>query len=96
MKLIAYFNLMSTTPETDKAYNSSDADGPDRIDRLLACSARFERENTRLRDALEKIERHGPIMGSTGDYRQGQLDILENVSTIASFALTESSSTTGS
>lgn len=41
----------------------------------------------RLREALLKIERHGPIMGSTGDYRQGQLDILENVSTIASLAL---------
>lgn len=44
-------------------------------------------EAGRLREALLKIERHGPIMGSTGDYRQGQLDILENVSTIASLAL---------
>jgi len=49
--------------------------------------AELERENARLREALEKIERHGPIMGSTGDYRQGQLDILEAVSTIAGLAL---------
>ena len=40
-----------------------------------------------LRVALGRIERHGPIMGSRGDYRQGQLDILETVSTIAGLAL---------
>jgi hypothetical protein len=44
-------------------------------------------EIERLREALQKIERHGPIMGSTGDYRRGQLDILEVVSNIAGLAL---------
>ena len=49
-----------------------------------------EMENEKLRFALERIERHGPIMGSTGEYRQGQLDILEIVSTIAGLALASS------
>jgi hypothetical protein len=40
-----------------------------------------------LAQALQRIARHGPIMGSTGDYRQGQLDILENVQRIATEAL---------
>jgi hypothetical protein len=40
-----------------------------------------------LAQALQRIARHGPIMGSTGDYRQGQLDILENVQRIATDAL---------
>ena len=43
----------------------------------------------KLREGLMKIERHGPIMGSTGEYRQGQIDILETVSTIASLVLAE-------
>lgn len=41
------------------------------------------REIARLRDKLERISRHVPIMGSTGDYRQGQLDVLESVKRIA-------------
>ena len=41
------------------------------------------REIARLREALGRISRHGPIMGSTGDYRQGQLDVLESVKRIA-------------
>lgn len=40
-------------------------------------------EIARLRDKLERISRHVPIMGSTGDYRQGQLDVLESVKRIA-------------
>lgn len=40
-------------------------------------------EIARLRDKLERISRHAPIMGSTGDYRQGQLDVLESVKRIA-------------
>ena len=41
------------------------------------------KEIARLRDTLERISRHVPIMGSTGDYRQGQLDVLESVKRIA-------------
>lgn len=41
------------------------------------------REIARLRGTLERISRHVPIMGSTGDYRQGQLDVLESVKRIA-------------
>ena len=37
--------------------------------------------------AMKCIERHGVIMGSTGDYRQGQLDALKSVKVIASEAL---------
>ena len=55
-------------------------------DYILEYHNRWE-EIERLREALQKIERHGPIMGSTGDYRRGQLDILEVVSTIAGLAL---------
>ena len=38
--------------------------------------------------ALERIARHGVIMGSKDDYRQGQLDVLESVHAIAKTALT--------
>jgi hypothetical protein len=48
-------------------------------------------EVTKQRDALaiamKCIERHGVIMGSTGDYRQGQLDALKSVKVIASETL---------
>jgi hypothetical protein len=36
---------------------------------------------------MKCIERHGVIMGSTGDYRQGQLDALKSVKIIATEAL---------
>lgn len=58
----------------------------------LAENSRLNFENARMREALEKIERHGPIMGSTGEYRQGQLDILEVVSTIAGLCLSNAAS----
>ena len=61
--------------------------GPMREYAIVEHAQNLERENIAMREALEKIERHGPIMGSTGDYRQGQLDILETVSTIAGLAL---------
>jgi len=44
-------------------------------------------EGPKLRAALQRITAHRPIMGSTGDYRQGQLDILKSVQTIATTAL---------
>ena len=40
-----------------------------------------------LAEALRSIQRHGPIMGSAGDYRQGQLDVLESVARISNKAL---------
>ena len=40
-----------------------------------------------LRTALERISRHRPILGSTGDYREGQLHALEAVKAIADEAL---------
>jgi transposase-like protein len=46
-------------------------------------------ENAKLREALGKIKRRHCIMGSTGDYRQGQLDALEVTGTIAGLALTQ-------
>jgi hypothetical protein len=40
-----------------------------------------------LVDALESISRRGVIMGSVGDYREGQLHALSEVRTIALTAL---------
>lgn len=62
------------------------------LNSLAAISAELAKPATAPSDktfieALQKIERHGPIMGSAGEYRQGQLDILEAVSTIAKLAL---------
>jgi len=54
------------------------------LERELA-SAREQRDT--LAGALERVCRHGPIMGSTGDYRQGQLDVLESVARILNEAL---------
>lgn len=53
------------------------------FDRLNSVITRQMEEIERLRDKLERISRHAPIMGSTGDYRQGQLDVLESVKRIA-------------
>jgi hypothetical protein len=52
-----------------------------------ALAAEPEGEGPKLRAALQRITAHRPIMGSTGDYRQGQLDILGSVQTIATTAL---------
>lgn len=47
-----------------------------------------ERERVRvLRQTLESLARRAPIMGSVGDYREGQLDALEVVSDVANDAL---------
>lgn len=51
---------------------------------------RAEQEAAGLRAALEAITRRAPIMGSTGPYREGQLDALEACREIASAALEES------
>lgn len=50
--------------------------GPMREHAIIEHARHLEHENIVLREALEKVERHGPIMGSGGDYRQAQLDIL--------------------
>ena len=36
-----------------------------------------------LRKVIERVAHHGPIMGSRGEYRQGQIDVLESVRRIA-------------
>lgn len=84
---------MSDTPETDtEAFKSRPpfyfvpADFARRLERQIA---EAREENARLREALEKIKRRHCIMGSTGDYRQGQLDALEVTRTIAGLALTQ-------
>lgn len=63
------------------------------IDRLFLELSQFTNASTAkergLRDALERIARHSPYMGSSGAYRQGQLNILESVSAIAQTALKE-------
>jgi hypothetical protein len=57
------------------------------IDRLTQERDALRAEVAALREALERVKRHGPIMGSRGDYRQGQLDVLESVARIAGQAL---------
>ncbi len=44
-------------------------------------------ENARLRKALKTLSRYGVIMGSRGEYRQGQLDVLEYIHEISNAAL---------
>ena len=75
------------TPRTNSVVRM--AVGPMREAAIIKHAVNLELENIAMRQALEKIERHGPIMGSVGDYRQGQLDILEAVSTIAGMSLSE-------
>jgi len=48
-----------------------------------------------LRVALEAISRRGPIMGSTGEYRRGQLDALEACRKIALAALSRPAGSQG-
>jgi hypothetical protein len=47
----------------------------------------LKRQRDELLKALESITRHRPIMGSTGDYREGQAHILESVTRIAKAAI---------
>lgn len=44
---------------------------------------------------IERVARHGPIMGSRGEYRQGQLDVLESVRRIVQEELYGSHQITG-
>jgi hypothetical protein len=44
-------------------------------------------QRDRLAAALQGLRRHAPIMGSTGDYMQGQLDVLKSVERISDEAL---------
>lgn len=55
----------------------------DIIDEKDALIEQQAEEIAGLCESLGRIARHGPIMGSTGDYRQGQLDVLESVKRIA-------------
>jgi hypothetical protein len=50
-------------------------------------SRKMERQRDELLEALESLTRHRPIMGSTGDYREGQVHILESVTRIAKAAI---------
>ena len=68
------------TPETDAAANES-------IVRVYETSKRLERQRDELLEALESLTHHRPIMGSTGDYREGQVHILESVTRIAKAAI---------
>jgi len=38
---------------------------------------------------LKRLSSRAPIMGSTGDYREGQIDALDAVSIIAGFAVVD-------
>jgi len=44
-------------------------------------------ENARLRKALKTLSRYVVIMGSRGEYQQGQLDVLEYIHEISNAAL---------
>ena len=57
------------------------------IEKLLRELDDMTKQRDEMAEALKCIERHGVIMGSTGDYRQGQLDALKSVKVIASEAL---------
>ena len=45
------------------------------------------RQRDELMDALERLTHHRPIMGSTGDYREAQMHVLESVERIATAAI---------
>lgn len=57
------------------------------IDDVVADHPLAKAELERLREALRAITRRVPIMGSTGDYRDGQLHALEACATVAREAL---------
>lgn len=59
----------------------------DTADKELAELTALESEVQKLREALEAITRRAPIMGSRGDYRDGQLDALKACSEVARAAL---------
>jgi hypothetical protein len=48
---------------------------------------RLERQRDELLESLESLTHHRPIMGSTGDYREGQMHVLESVARIAKAAI---------
>ena len=55
------------------------------LERRTLASVTEQRD--RLAEALQGLRIHVPIMGSTGDYRQGQLDVLKSVERISDAAL---------
>jgi hypothetical protein len=77
------------TPETDnQIFEAWDDEGHYIAWAVDADFARrLERERDELLKALESLTHHRPIMGSTGDYREGQAHILESVTRIAKAAI---------
>ena len=80
------------TPETDALVPSQGRIRTMReyIDELEAHARRLERQRDELMEALESLTHHRPIMGSTGDYREGQMHVLESVARIARAAIAAS------
>jgi hypothetical protein len=55
--------------------------------------AQLEAQVAMLREALEKISSRHAIVGSTGDYRKGQIDALNECRIVADSALAATEST---
>ena len=68
-------------------------------DQLTQRTAELEAANNGFaqvrKKTIERVARHGPIMGSRGEYRQGQLDVLESVRRIVQEELYGSHQITG-
>lgn len=80
---------MSDTPETDAFYATfADVLASPSQDEWLERLKRYERQRDGLLEALESLARHRPMMGSTGDYREGQMHILESIARISKAAIT--------
>lgn len=88
----------------------SNADGQVLIDKLMQDVLKLEAQLTQRtaeleaanngfaqvrKKTIERVARHGPIMGSRGEYRQGQLDVLESVRRIVQEELYGSHQITG-
>lgn len=58
------------------------------VEQMAKKLAESELARERMRFALDRIAHHVPIMASTGDYRSGQVAILEGITAIAKDALT--------
>jgi hypothetical protein len=85
---------MSNTPRTDKLRKIIAGADSAETEEILVSHEQLERELTeslaresQLREALDAIRRRMPIMGSTGDYRDGQLDALNAISEQVSQAI---------
>lgn len=56
---------------------------------LKAELARATQREARLREELARIANHGPMMLARGEYRRGQMDMLDGIVRIAKQALEE-------